>query len=159
MTAEMKLCSSVKVCSQRVCVPLPAFAQEGHPLTGTWTGDWKPTATEVRHVTVALEWDGKNVTGTINPGPNAATIEAVSIDFKAWTVRIEAVGKTHIVIAGRIENPGSADRVLQVTWSSKPARQVSPGCRGSTRRPPRPTRASSRARSSTTDLPSPSAAG
>ena len=36
-----------------------ASAQEGHPLTGTWVGDIGQ-----RHVTVVLEWDGKNVTGT-----------------------------------------------------------------------------------------------
>ncbi len=87
-------------------------AQEGHPLTGTWIGDVGP-----QHVTLALDWDGKNVTGTINPGPNAAAIENVAVDFKAWTVRIEAAGKTRILIAGRIDNPGSANRVLRVAWS------------------------------------------
>src|SRR5262245_50015695 len=24
---------------------VPMFAQEGHPLTGTWSGDWGPTPT------------------------------------------------------------------------------------------------------------------
>ena len=52
-----------------------AGAQEGHPLTGTWAGDLGQ-----RHVTVVLEWDGKNVTGTINPGPNASQIKSVRID-------------------------------------------------------------------------------
>ena len=95
----------------------PASAQEGHPLSGTWTGDWKPGTAEARHLTMALEWDGRNVTGTINPGPNAAQVGNVAVDFKAWTVRMEAVGKTHILIAGRIETPGSPNRVLRVTWS------------------------------------------
>ena len=113
----MKLLTSCVVAAC-LCSP-PVFAQEGHPLTGTWTGDWRPGTGDsaVHHVTMALEWDGKNVTGTINPGPNAAQIGNVAIDFKAWTVRIEAVGKTHILIAGRIENPGSANRVLRVAWS------------------------------------------
>ena len=93
-------------------------------MSGTWVGDWGPSAADRHHVTVALEWDGKNVTGTINPGPNAAQIGAVTVDFKAWTVRIEAVGKTHILIAGRIENPGSPNRALQVAWSEAGATSV-----------------------------------
>ena len=29
-----------------VIVALPALAQEGHPLTGTWSGDWGPSISE-----------------------------------------------------------------------------------------------------------------
>src|SRR5438093_13772912 len=45
------------------------LAQEGHPLTGTWSGDWGPKTTERNHLTVVMNWDGKSITGTINPGP------------------------------------------------------------------------------------------
>ena len=70
-------------------------AQEGHPLTGTWTGDVGP-----RHVTVALEWDGRNVTGTINPGPDAAQVTNVRLDPAMWAIHIEANGKSRVVIDG-----------------------------------------------------------
>jgi hypothetical protein len=65
-----------------------AVAQEGHPLTGTWSGDWGPTPTERHHLTIVMNWDGKNVTGTINPGPDATPITSVFLDLPSWTVRI-----------------------------------------------------------------------
>ena len=48
---------------------LTVVAQEGHPLTGTWTGD-----VGARHVTLALEWDGKTVPArsTRAPTPRAS---------------------------------------------------------------------------------------
>ena len=70
-----------------------AFAQQGHPLTGTWTGDWGPSPTQRTQMTLVLNWDGKNVTGTINPGPDAVPISSVYVDVTNWTVRIEADAK------------------------------------------------------------------
>lgn len=87
-------------------------AQEGHPLSGTWTGDVGP-----RHVTVALEWDGKKVSGTINPGPDAATITNVRLDPAMWSIHLDADGKSHIVIDGGLANVGSASRTLIGTWT------------------------------------------
>ena len=87
-------------------------AQEGHPLTGTWVGD-----VGQRHVTLALEWDGKNVTGTINPGPGASQIKVVRIDPAMWSVHIEADGAAHIVIDGGVANVGSASRTFTGTWT------------------------------------------
>src|SRR6185295_19827007 len=86
------------------------FAQEGHPLTGTWTGD-----VGAKHVTLALEWDGKNVTGTINPGPNASQIKTGTLTPAAWSVHLEAEGaegKTRIVLDGALANLGSPSRTL-----------------------------------------------
>ncbi len=94
------------VCSGR------ARAQEGHPLTGTWTGEVGP-----RHVTLALEWDGKTVSGTINPGPDASKITGARIDPAMWSVHLEADGKTHITIDGGLSNVGSAARTLGGTWT------------------------------------------
>ena len=53
---------------------LPLLAQEGHPLTGTWAGDWGPTITQRTHLTLVMNWDGKNISGTINPGPDHARL-------------------------------------------------------------------------------------
>src|SRR5438309_11966574 len=64
------------------CLVLPFFvlAQEGHPLTGTWSGDWGSTATQRNHLTIVMNWDGKNVTGIINPGPDALPLASVFLD-------------------------------------------------------------------------------
>ena len=95
----------------------PLFAQEGHPLTGTWTGD-----VGQKHVTLALEWDGKTVTGTINPGPNASKITGSRIDAAMWSVHLEADGGSHVVVDGGLSNLGSATRVLTGTWTEGAAK-------------------------------------
>jgi hypothetical protein len=89
-----------------------ATAQEGHPLTGTWVGD-----VGQRHVTIVLDWDGKNVTGTINPGPNASQIKTVRLDPAMWSVHVEADGAAHVVIDGGLANIGSASRTFTGTWA------------------------------------------
>jgi hypothetical protein len=69
-----------------------------------------------------MSWDGKNVTGTINPGPDAIPIGSVFVDLKTWTVRIEADAKdrsgnsAHIVAEGKLEDLGSAHRKMSGTW-------------------------------------------
>ena len=99
-----------------------AFAQEGHPLSGTWVGDWGPTATERNHITLVMNWDGKNVSGTLNPGPDAVSIPSIFVDVTNWSVRLTADAKdkagnpVHIAAEGRIEDLGSYHRRLVGTW-------------------------------------------
>ena len=103
-------------------VVVSSLAQEGHPLTGTWSGDWGPTATQRNHITFVMNWDGKNVTGMINPGDNAIQIGSVFLDVTNWTVRIEADAKdqsgkpVHIAAEGKLEDIGSAHRKITGTW-------------------------------------------
>ena len=102
-------------------------AQEGHPLTGTWAGDWGPSATQRTHLTVVMSWDGKNVTGIINPGPDAIPLTGVSVDWPTWTVRLEASAKdtsgkpVTITAAGRLEDIGSYHRRIVGTWTQNGA--------------------------------------
>jgi hypothetical protein len=44
------------------------LAQEGHPLKGSWLGDWGPNRTTRTQVFITMDWDGKAITGMINPG-------------------------------------------------------------------------------------------
>jgi hypothetical protein len=95
-----------------------ALAQQGHPLTGTWSGDWGASPTQRTQVTFVLNWDGKNVTGIINPGPDSIPISSVFVDVTKWTVRIEAdtKDKVHIAAEGRLEDIGSYHRTIKGTW-------------------------------------------
>jgi hypothetical protein len=101
---------------------LLGLAQEGHPLTGTWAGDCGVTATQRRHLTVVMDWDGNNLMGTINPGPDAIPIKSIYLDVATWTVRIQADAKdaagnpVHIMAEGRIQDLGSAHRKMVGTW-------------------------------------------
>jgi hypothetical protein len=91
-----------------------ARTQEGHPLTGTWAGDWGPAGAQRTHITMVMEWDGKAVTGVINPGPDAIPLTTVSVDWGTWTVRLEAKG---IAAEGRLEDIGSYHRRIVGTWN------------------------------------------
>ena len=99
-------------------VALAAAGQEGHPLTGTWSGDWGTSLSERNHVTLVLDYDGEAVTGLMNPGPRSTPLSAVVLDVTDWTVRIEATGPDGeaIMAEGRIENLESYHRTLSGTW-------------------------------------------
>lgn len=98
-------------------------AQYGHPLKGSWSGDWGPDKDTRHRLLLELHWDGKAITGTINPGPNAVALQKASLDPSTWSVRFEAEGagpggaKMHYLIEGKVENLGAYRRVLAGTWS------------------------------------------
>jgi hypothetical protein len=100
-----------------------AFAQEGHPLKGTWLGDWGPSKTDRNQVTILMDWDGKQISGQINPGPGAIPISNATLEPKGWLVHLEADGKdsagkqVHYVIDGKIENLGLYNRSIVGTWN------------------------------------------
>lgn len=107
------------------CLALAAagsLAQEGHPLTGSWHGDWGASATPRTPVFIFMKWDSKNITGSINPGAKAAPFKVATLDPSNWTVHFEADGKdaagapVHIVIDGKLENIGSYHRTISGTW-------------------------------------------
>jgi len=110
-------------CVAVLLVALPAFAQFGHPLKGTWSGDWGPTKEKQTHIVLEFHWDGKEITGRINPGPKAVPFQKATLDAPSWTVHIEAEGKDasgtpiRYVIDGKVENIGSYQRVLSGTWT------------------------------------------
>src|SRR5215470_868290 len=60
-------------------------AQVGHPLTGTWYGDFGMTAGQRNDLTVVMKWDGAATHGTVNPGPNAVPIKEARLDVKLGT--------------------------------------------------------------------------
>src|SRR5213593_2751204 len=63
-----------------LAVTAAGLAQEGHPLTGVWYGDWGPTAAQRNHLTIQMNWDGKNVTGIVNPGPDSFPLKVATLD-------------------------------------------------------------------------------
>jgi hypothetical protein len=99
------------------------FAQEGHPLVGSWHGSWGTSPTKQTDATFILKWDGKDITGMINPGLDTIKIQKASLDASTWTVHIEAdtkdaAGKAvHLVIEGKIENVTNVRRRIVGTWT------------------------------------------
>jgi hypothetical protein len=108
-----------------VVLPAVAAAQFGHPLKGQWSGQWGP-ANSSNRLLLDLHWDGKEITGTINPGPEAATIKSVSFDYtdpSAWVVKMTAEGKdasgnpVPISVDGKLENIGAYTKLFHGTWT------------------------------------------
>jgi hypothetical protein len=101
-----------------------ALAQEGHPLKGSWLGTWASNKALGDNILLILDWDGKAITGMINPGTDNIPIAKASLDPKGWMVTLEADAKdksganVHYVITGHIENLELPNRSIVGTWSS-----------------------------------------
>src|SRR5881296_1178604 len=71
------------------CIHTAMAQQNADPLTGTWKGDWGPSATDRNEVTLELKWNGKTLTGTVNPGPDAIPIDKASFGPKSMKIHLE----------------------------------------------------------------------
>ena len=98
-----------------VAIALSAFAQEGYPLTGTWSGDWGTSAKEQdrTQTTIIMSWDGKKISGLVDPGPDSAQFKTATLDSTKWTVHLEydlkdKAGKpVPFVVDGKLTNAAS----------------------------------------------------
>jgi hypothetical protein len=86
-------------------------------LTGTWTGDWGPSEDHRNLVTLALDWDGTHLTGTLNPGIDPVAITGGSFASESGAVTMEANGNgpdgkmIHYTMEGQL-----TDSVITGTW-------------------------------------------
>ena len=102
-----------------------AVAQEGHPLKGSWIGTWSGNTVHGNDVLLVLTWDGKNITGTINPGTDNMAIKNASLNPEGWVVHLEADTKDKAgavityVLDGKIENLAMHNRGITGTWKSQ----------------------------------------
>ena len=102
-----------------VAIAMSALAQEGHPLTGTWRGDWGPVATQRNHVVFLIKQDRSNLVGTLNPGQDGIPLKVITLDVTKWNVHFEADAKdgAHIVADGKLDNIGSPYRIITGAWT------------------------------------------
>ncbi len=94
-------------------------AQEGHPLTGSWHGEWHPAAGQKIPIFIYMKWNSKTIEGTINPGRNAVPLKVANLDASNWTVHLEGDTKDqkHIVVDGKLDDIGSYHRTITGTWT------------------------------------------
>lgn len=104
---------------------LPMAAQEGHPLKGSWLGTWANNKTHGEDVVVILTWDGKTISGEINPGSDSMPIKNATLNPDTWAVHLEADGKDKsgnvvtYIIDGKIEDLSIPKRSIVGTWKSQ----------------------------------------
>lgn len=96
-----------------------AMAQEGFPLDGTWRGE--TTAQDGSHRTIVLimQWDGKQVGGTMNPGPQGADFSGGQLNPEGWqfTLDLKNAAGVPVHFEGVISDLGSYRRVLAGKWT------------------------------------------
>jgi len=68
----------------------PAADTGTDPLTGTWAGNWGPSAEHRNEVTLELAWDGTSLSGMVNPGANAIALDSASYDPETGAVTMTA---------------------------------------------------------------------
>ncbi len=78
-------------------------AQEGHPLKGSWLGEWQGNTVHGDNILLILDWDGKAITGMINPGTD-------NMPLSARVARAERLGRQ---ARGRRQGQGRQRRALR----------------------------------------------
>jgi len=106
-----------------------ASAQEGHPLVGSWHGDWGTGAAGRQDLTVIIDYtaDGADVAGIANPGYDHAALQNIQVTIPKptdWTVKFEVELKdksgkaTRYTAEGKLDKIGSDRRTLTGTFSA-----------------------------------------
>lgn len=127
--SHARTCLCLVVVAVAALIASAGSAQEGHPLDGTWYGDYT-TGRQVTDITVIMKWDGKSITGLLNPGPNSKPLTAVVMDItpgkpapqgQGSTTGIPPVFKARfdvdgMTFEGTIKNPVAGNRQLTGTW-------------------------------------------
>jgi hypothetical protein len=111
---------------------VPAFAQFGHPLKGSWSGEWWLKKGDENRLLLDFNWDGKTLTGMLNPGTDDAKMQKLTLDppsggvakaMDPWLLHFEtdvkdSSGKmVHYVVDGKLQNIGAYNKSLVGTWA------------------------------------------
>lgn len=127
-----------------ILATVTAVAQEGHPLTGTWYGDYTVNG-QKRDLTVMMKWGNGTVTGTVNPGAGSTPLKAAVLNIvpgvpapegqnsvsgkpPVFNVHMEmdlpkaGGGTERVTFEGTIQNPVAVNRSITGTWTSGTAK-------------------------------------
>jgi len=130
---RIRLTRTLVLAAAALALAVTAIAQEGHPMTGAWYGEYGSGATR-KDVTLIMQWDGSKVTGTMNPGPGATPITSVVLDIipgkpgtrslnnpegtepiaPVFNVKIQAGDLT---LEGKMQNPVGGNRSITGTYT------------------------------------------
>jgi hypothetical protein len=99
-----------------------ALAQEGHPLVGSWHGSWTLNGKE-HDATFVLKYDGKTISGLVNPGLDGFKVESATLEPKTWSFHMEGTAKDEsgkpvkVVVDTKIEHVTNVQRTMTGTWT------------------------------------------
>jgi hypothetical protein len=128
-----RLFRSVCVLACFALVVPASSAQEGHPLVGSWHGNWGLNAKDRKDITVIFDYtpDGAGVTGLVNPGFDHAPLQNMVLTIPKptdWLVKFEVELKdrsgkvTRYVADGKLDQIGYDQRTMKGTWTAGTAK-------------------------------------
>ena len=96
-----------------------AAAQEGFPLDGTWRGETVAKDGSHRTIVLVMQWDGKQISGTMNPGPGSTDFTGGKLDPNGWkfTASFKDSKGANVRFEGTISNLGKYNRALTGKWT------------------------------------------
>jgi hypothetical protein len=116
-----------------VALAMTTSGQEGHPLVGSWHGDWGIGGAARQDLTVVVDYtaDGSDVAGIANPGYDHAALQKIQLTVPKptdWHVTFEVelkdkAGKaTRYLAQGTLAKIGSDRRTWAGSWSAGTAK-------------------------------------
>jgi peptidoglycan hydrolase-like protein with peptidoglycan-binding domain len=118
MQSRMKSLVGAMAC---LAIAIPAFAQYGHPLKGSWSGDWWFVKGKENHILldfnfVSTGYGNTTLTGILNPGPDQSPMQnltltppdVVGAGKAAIAARDAALAKQAAEAAGGAASPAPA---------------------------------------------------
>ena len=110
-----------------------ALAQFGHPLKGSWSGEWSLKKGDENRILLDFDWDGKTLKGMLNPGTDNVTLQKLTLQpppitdvskgMDPWQLHFEADTKdasgkaVHLVVDGKLQNIGAYSKFITGTWT------------------------------------------
>lgn len=94
-------------------------AQEGFPLDGTWRSDTVMKDGSQRTIVLVMQWDGKQISGTMNPGREGADFTGGKLNPEGWKFTLDLTNKKgeKVHFDGVISDLGKYNRVLAGKWT------------------------------------------
>jgi len=90
------------------------------PLTGTWSGEWGPSAERQTEVVLNLKWDGTTLTGIVDPERRGLELKKSSFDAKTSAIHMEVDAPMsggemdHYTIDGKVDG-----KSMRGTWTRR----------------------------------------
>jgi hypothetical protein len=114
-------------------IAVPALAQFGHPLKGSWSGEWWLKKGAENRILFDFDWDGKTLKGMLNPGTDNLAMQNLTLQpppindvskaMDPWLLHFEADMKdasgkvSRVVVDGKLQNIGAYNKFITGTWT------------------------------------------
>ncbi len=100
-------------------VAVAATAQVGFPLDGTWPAEHVAADGSPVTIVLIIQWDGRTVSGTINPGPDSIDFSDAVLTPEGWKVTLAAKDAKGAAVGfeGALADLGKYNRALAGKWT------------------------------------------